>query len=170
MKKELKKYYIFVAIALIFIIILLVILFDLTLSSFIGKRKSQKNIINKFKENYLIFDSVKEELNDMEYIKFYNQFNSIYVDIYEEKDSGTIISSNIQDLEFSKYQNTIGLFRKFKLYNIEKKNQNVIFNFNSTLKLSQNIVYIKNIEKFNNENIIKNSKKIIDDWYYIETK
>lgn len=171
-RKALVQHYIYIIFVVILIALGCFIILNKTLSAFFGRKIDQRIIIKKFESNYSQFNDVLEELSDIDEISFNNDNGYIYINIYNYDEDGTLIKTTIKrtDLEFNKYKKTTKLIKELNLLGVTKGYQNISFQFNSTIGISQNIVYMNNSEEYNLNHQIITAKKIKNKWNYIELK
>lgn len=130
----------------------------------IKKADLKRKIISELKKYKDEFNDSLSELDDYEYISFDKDNPVINVVYYDE--SGNKQKIKLLDNSFPKTQN---LFNKFRIDSISKIKNNIVFHYKNAMHLSQNILYLNDLNEYKNSgHKIKNIKKIIDKWYYSE--
>ncbi len=130
----------------------------------IKKADLKRKIISELKKYKDEFNDSLSELDDYEYISFDKDNPVINVVYYDE--SGNKQKIKLLDNSFPKTQN---LFNKFRIDSISKIKNNIVFHYKNAIHLSQNILYLNDLNEYKNSgHKIKNIKKIIDKWYYSE--
>ena len=164
---------------IIIIIVVLALILSLVISLWIafmigGNKINKEVIIKKFEENKEKFNFCLDELNK-ENIYFKrensNDINNgkIIITIYEELGEGETNIIDIEEKDYSKYKKTLELMEKLNIDKINKTRDNLIFQFNATLRISQNIVNLTDKEDYiYSGNKINNKEHLEDNWYYIE--
>lgn len=130
----------------------------------IKKADLKRKIISELKKYKDEFNDSLSEIDDYEYISFDKDNPVINVVYYDE--SGNKQKIKLLDNSFPKTQN---LFNKFRIDSISKIKNNIVIHYKNAMHLSQNILYLNDLNEYKNSgHKIKNIKKIIDKWYYSE--
>lgn len=170
-KREFKKQISITSIFIIFVTILL--LAYLVLVTLFGeelREYNKKELLKKYEqyEKYFI-DSVKE-LETEEDVLISNEFLNISIEIFKKDiflpNGVSIIDVNKKD--FIKYKNSLNLLDKINLKRIYKNGDSVQFLYKTSHGQGLCIIYTKDKEKYALNNNIIESKKIKNNWYYME--
>jgi len=146
------------------IFVIITFLFGPIIIQNIKKADLKRKIISEFKKYKDEFNDSLSELDDYEYISFDKDNPVINVVYYDE--SGNKQKIKLLDNSFPKTQD---LFNKFRIDSISKIKNNIVFHYKNAIHLSQNILYLNDLNEYKNSgHKIKNIKKIIDKWYYSE--
>ena len=146
------------------IFVIITFLFGPIIIQNIKKADLKRKIISEFKKYKDEFNDSLSELDDYEYISFDKDNPVINVVYYDE--SGNKQKIKLLDNSFPKIQD---LFNKFRIDSISKIKNNIVFHYKNAIHLSQNILYLNDLNEYKNSgHKIKNIKKIIDKWYYSE--
>lgn len=162
-----------IIIILISSILLIFILFNLLAVLVLGRKTNKNTIIKKYNKNIEAFEKCIEELTenkiyfDRENLRFGK--GKIIITIHEDLEDDTVNVVTVSESEYSKYKNTINLMEKLNIDCVHKTEKNTLFQFNSMIGFSQEIVKIEDEEHYiwcSGEPLYKES--LGNDWYYIE--
>lgn len=128
----------------------------------------KNHIINKFKDNQKLFNGVINELKEYDTIRFEVENGYVTIISNEPESNKTILS--LDDKSWSKNASTIKLIKKMKIESVYKQNQNIEFQFKSTLQSLKSIIYLPNIKNWPDIDYVIKQEKIVDSWYYIESR
>lgn len=158
-----KKYIPYFITVIVGLIVLVVIIGMFLLWPFLGlKEKSRSSILKLFNDNQEKFKEVVEELKDFDNIYFQEELESYHICI-NNKCKKYIDPKDTS--EYIDYKKTINLMVKLDIEHISKYNS-VRFD----IDLYKDIIYTKDINEYKKTDSVVYSKKLNDNWYYVETK
>lgn len=165
MKNEVLKSF-----GIVIVLILLIAVSLYILVNYIKPKKiAESTIFDYFSNNYSNFNDSLYELQKYDNIYFNNEHGKINISIHINQNKNILVEK-INASEYKNFEITLNLMKNLNLSRVSKEYGNVSFELDSPIYFHQKIVNINDQEKYSWGYHILYTKKIINNWYYVETK